>query len=343
MNITFGYLVTSFFTSYLAAEQGLAHNTIASYSDCIRLLVNYICERAGIEPEALNIKEISPELVLEFLDHIEQQRQNSPVTRNQRLAAIKTFFHFLARHVPELLHANEHIQAIRLKKTDHHPPPSLTAAEVDAILAVPNADTLRGARDKAWLHLLYNTGARVQELVDLTQADFRFEARPTVTLTGKGRKKRVIPLWKETVEILEHYLRLRSAAARPSTRIFLNSQAQPLTRFGIGRRLDTIAQAAAAHCPSLQGRRITPHMFRHTTALHLIESGNDITIVKDWLGHADIKTASLYVEVSLERKRRALEKVPPPDGGRPTGKAHWKQPDLMKFLIHCSRPEHYVV
>lgn len=342
MNMSFSYLVSTFFTSHLAAERGLSPNTIASYSDCMRLLVSYTCERFAVEVEAIDIRRLDPDLVLEFLDHIEKKRNNGPVTRNQRLAAIKAFFHFLAKHVPELMLQNERLQAIKPKQTDHLPPPSLTIEEVAALIAAPDPKTLCGARDKALLQIMYNTGARVQELADLTVAALHFDNPPAVTLTGKGRKTRVIPLWQETISVLAHYLQLKKEAGVDSAHVFLNIEDEPLTRFGIGRRLDKYAKIAAVRCPSLQGRRITPHVFRHTTALHLIESGNDITIVKDWLGHADIKTTSQYVEVSVERKRKALEKMPPPDGGLPPEQPQWKEPNLMKFLAKCSGKARYV-
>lgn len=342
MNTTFSYLVSTFFTSHLNAELGLSPNTVASYSDCMKLLVNYVCQRLSIQPEAIDLQSISPELVLDFLDALEKKRGNGPATRNQRLAAIKTFFHFLARNVPELMHHNERIQAIRLKRTDHLPPPSLTLEEVAAILAAPDHATLLGARDKALLQLMYNTGARVQELADITMGDLHATAPATVSVTGKGRKTRVIPLWQETVQVVAHYLECRKQTGPASEYLFLNLLGQPMTRFGIGRRMAIHAQAAVTGCPSLHARKISPHTFRHTTALHLIEAGNDIAVVKDWLGHADIKTTSQYLEVSVERKRKALEKLPPPDGNLPPETPQWKQPALMDFLTRCSRKAHYV-
>jgi len=342
MKITFSYLVTTFFTSHLSAEQGLSPNTIASYSDCMRLLIGHLCRRRHIRAEAVELPMIDAELVLEFLDGLEKERGNSPCSRNQRLAAIKAFFHFLSRTVPELMLQNEQIQAIRPKKTDHRPPPSLSAREVDAIQAVPDTTTLMGARDAALLKMLYNTGARVQELVDCAVTDLHVDGPASVTVTGKGRKTRVIPLWKETVESVSHYLQLRERAGFKSARLFLNIRGEALTRFGLGRRIAHLAQAAAGHCPSLKGRMIPPHTYRHTTALHLLEAGNDIAIVRDWLGHADIKTTSMYLEVSVERKRRALEKLPPPSGGVPQESPLWKQPALLKFLTAYSQKAHYV-
>jgi site-specific recombinase XerD len=337
MNITFSYLVTTFFRSHLGAELGLCANTIASYSDCMKLLIHYACERLNCQPEAIDLTAITHELVIDFLNPLEQQRGNGPNSRNQRLAAIKTFFHFSARHVPEMALANERIQAIRLKRTEHLPPPSLTVKEVVAILGSPDPHALIGARDRALLQLLYNTGARVQELADLTPADLRAGSAPTVTLTGKGRKTRTIPLWQETVDQINQYVALRNQKGIKTEHLFCGARGEALTRFGIGRRVALHAALAASQCPSLQGRDVSPHTFRHTTALHLIEAGNDIAVVKDWLGHADIKTTSLYLEISIERKRKALEKVPPPLGAIPPETPQWKQTELLTFLNRCSR------
>jgi site-specific recombinase XerD len=335
--MTFSYIVSAFFTAYLTSERGLAANTIASYSDAMRLLLNFACERFGVDPENLRLDQLDRDLVVDFLDHLESTRGNGIATRNQRLAAIKSFFHFLAGKVPELLHLNATVQGIREKRTDHEPPPSLTVAEVNAILAVPDTGTVLGARDNALLQLLYNTGARVQEVAGLRLAHVRRGASATVRLTGKGGKTRVIPLWPQTVAAIDHYLALRQGAGGCSDHLFVNIKAQPMTRFGIGRRVGELAREAARTCPSLDRRAITPHVFRHTTALRLLEATHDITIVKDWLGHADLKTASAYLEVSIERKRDALERVPPPDGGEPAEQPQWKQPRLMAFLSRLSR------
>jgi len=335
--MTFSHLVTAFFRSYLGSECGLAANTVASYSDVMRLLIGFACERFGVEPEGLRIEQLDRDLILEFLEHLEHSRRNAVSTRNQRLAAIKTLFRFLARSVPELLHLNETVQAIREKKTEHPPPPSLTVAEVSAILAVPDPARLLGARDRALLQLLYNSGARVQELADLNVADLRSDACATVQLTGKGRKTRVVPLWPETLQAIRHYLTLRQHAGIESEHLFLNVRGRPMTRFGIGRRIGELAHQAARACPSLRDRPVTPHVFRHTTALHLVEAKNDLAVVKDWLGHADLKTTSAYLEVSLRRKRDALAKLPPPPRGQPPEQPQWKQPALMAFLSRLSR------
>lgn len=336
--MTFSHLVTSFFQKYLAAERGLPANTVASYSDCIRLLINFACSRFAVQPEEINIDRLNRELIIAFLDDLEITRLNGVSTRNQRLAAIKTFFHFLAYNAPELMHLNEIIQAIRQKKTDYTPPPSMTIKEVEAIIAVPDTNQLIGTRDRALVTLLYNSGGRAQEIADLRISDIRFDAAATVTLTGKGGKTRVIPLRTDTIEAISHYLKAREQSGIHSDHLFLNIKGDPMTRFGIGRRVGKLAGQAASHCPSLQCRTITPHVFRHTIALHLIESGIDIVLVQEWLGHADLRTTSLYVEVSIERKRAALAKVPPPETNNTTEAelAQWKQPALMAFLTRLS-------
>ena len=336
MNPTLSQLITRFFISYLANERGASGNTIAAYSDSLRLLIKHLCKKHGKQPEKLTQEMLKPEAILDFLDHLERDRNNSPSTRNQRLAAIKSFLHYAARENPESMQQNEQIQAIRSKKTDHKPPPSLSVEQVRTILDGIDTAPLIGLRDKAIIQLLYNTGARVQEIADLRISDLRFEKPATVILTGKGRKIRTIPLWEETVQHIQAYLLAREYAGIHSDHLFLNNKGQPITRFGIGRRVELHGNNAAEKCPSLNDLKITPHVFRHTTALHLIETGSDITIVKEWLGHADIKTASQYVEVSVARKQEALEKLPPPGSGERVEMPEWKDPGIIEFLTSLS-------
>ena len=336
MKPTLSHLITRFFVSYLANERGVSQNTIESYSDTLRLLIKHLCKKHSKQPENLGVEMLDPEAILDFLDHLEHDRNNSPATRNQRLAAIKSFFHYAARENPELMQPNERIQAIRSKKTDHKPPPSLSVEQVRAILDAIDTAPLIGLRDKALIQLLYNTGARVQEIADLRISDLRFESPATVTLTGKGRKPRTVPLWEETVQHIQAYLQAREHAGIHSNHLFLNNKRDPITRFGIGRRIELHGKNAAEKCPELKEMKLTPHVFRHTTALHLIETGSDITIVKEWLGHSDIKTASHYVEVSVARKRDALEKLPPPGSGEPVEMPEWKEPGIIEFLTSLS-------
>ena len=336
MKYTLSYLITHFFRSYLTHERGVSQNTIESYSDTLRILITHQCEKHSKQPEALSMEMLDTESILDFLDYLERDRGNGASTRNQRLAAIKSFFHYAARENPEHMLSNERIQSIRSKKTDHKPPPSLTVEQVHTLIDVIDTSTLIGLRDKALTQLLYNTGGRVQEIADLRISDLRFESPATVTLTGKGRKIRTIPLWEETVQHIQAYLLAREHDGIRSDHLFLNNKGEPITRFGIGRRIELHGKNAAKKCPSLNDLKLTPHVFRHTTALHLIESGNDITIVKEWLGHASIKTTSQYIEVSIARKRNALEKLPAPGGSDPIEKPEWKEPDILDFLTSLS-------
>ena len=336
---TFGSLVVGFFRNYLANQKGCSKNTIGSYSDCIRLLLVYSCERFQVSFDRLDLERIDDRLILDFLDHLEKERGNQAKTRNQRLGAIKTFFRFLALQDPALTAVCERICAIRPKRTDHKVIATLDRDEITEILAVRETDTLLGARDQALLMLLYNTGARVQELVDLDASDLRMQEPLQVLLTGKGRKQRIVPLYEETVAAILHYLTLREGAGIESQAVFLNARGKRITRFGIGHIVAKHAARAARTCPSLKGKKVTPHTFRHTIALHLIQSGSDISAVKEWLGHADINTSSLYVEINIEMKRKALDACPPPVSPHTDlpDKPLWHDPQISRFLQELSR------
>ena len=335
-NNTFGTLIFSFFRNYLLNRKGCSPNTIASYSDCIRLLINYFLKQNNKKVEQIVIEDFSAEFVLDFLDKIEEKVL--PITRNQRLAAIKTFFRFLAEQEPELIGTCEKICAIPAKKTEHKIIKSMEVQQVRAIINAADTTTVNGARDRAILLFLYNTGARVQEIVDLNINELNIEKVniEQVLLTGKGRKQRIVPLWKETIEAIQHYLNIRQKDDINSEILFLNRDSFRLTRFGIGYIIEKYKKIAEKKCLSLQKMTVSPHVFRHTTALHLIQSGVDIVTVKEWLGHADLKTTSMYMEINIEMKRQALEKCPAPDVKQSNTK-NWKQPEMMKFLQELSK------
>lgn len=332
---TFGTLIVNFFRHYLANQNGYSKNTIASYSDCIRLLINYACETLGVSFDKLSIEAITDTLVLDFLDYLETERNNAPRTRNQRLMAIKTFFRFLALQDPELTETCDRICAIKAKRTEHNVIDSLELFEVQAFLEVPDTSTIWGARDSALLLLLYNTGARVQELADLKVKDLRLDAPLQVTITGKGKKQRIVPLWDETADAIRHYLALREAKGIESDKLLLNTRRENISRFGINHIIDKYRKLAQKKCPSLASKKITPHTFRHTTALHLIQSGVDITVVAEWLGHVDIKTTHLYANINIEMKRKALEKCKAPNVDKSMKskiEPQWQDPDILNYL-----------
>jgi len=337
MNTT-GTLVMKFFHNYLANERGVSTNTISSYSDCVRLLLVYAADRLGLSLDKLPLERINDQIILDFLDHLEAKRANAAATRNQRLASIKTFFRFLARHEPTMLAACERVCAIRAKNVPHKVMDTLESGEVQAIFNEIKPDTVHDARDRALLSLLYNTGARVQELVDLDVGDLRLEVPCHVKLTGKGNKERIVPIHKETADDLNRYIAMRAGDGVSSTTVFLNGKGARITRFGVSHIIKARVAAAAMRKKSLVGRKITPHTFRHTTALHLTQSNVDISIVKEWLGHASIKTTSLYVEINIEMKRRSLADFPPPTrSGTAPERPNWRKPSVMDFLKNLSQ------
>jgi site-specific recombinase XerD len=283
---------------------------------------------------------ITDEIILDFLDHLEKNRNNISSSRNQRLAAIKSFFRFLAFQDPTLTEICQRVCKIRAKKTEHKVIPILDQQEVKAILdsTSQNTTTLKDIRDYALIMLIYNTGARVQEIVDLQITDLTLNAPFQVLLTGKGNKQRLVPLYRETIEALKNYLMSRSKEGISHETVFLNSNGQPLTRFGILHIIKSRVKKASKECPPLKDKTVSVHMFRHTTVLHMVQAGVDISVIKQWLGHADIKTTSLYLEINIDMKRQALEKSPLPQADTPTiVKPNWHNQDIMQYLDKLSK------
>jgi len=338
---TLGTLIVSFFRNHLASEKGSSENTISSYSDCVRLLLDYACERLQVTIDKLALDAITNALVLDFLDWLESQRGNAPATRNQRLAALKTFFRFLARQEPTLIAVCERVCAISKKNTEDKLFETLETGEVEAVLQAPDPDTLDGARDAVLLGMSYNTGARAQELVDLDLTNLRLDNLAQATLTGKGRKERIVPIWDQTAGAINHYLELRQAAGIHHEALFLNARGQRITRFGLNYIIDKHVSRAAQQCPSLQDKHVTAHTFRHTVALHMIQAGENLATVKKQLGHASIKTTSKYVEIDMNMKRNAIEgcaiRTQQPDQPVQQETPKWRTPQLLTFLKQLSR------
>jgi site-specific recombinase XerD len=295
------------------------------------MLIQFCCEQEKLNADELNMESIDDKTILAFLDNLEKNRGNLPRTRNQRLAAIISFYRYLALQEPTLMDACKRICAIRAKKTDHKVIEALTEAEVEAILRAVPSQTAWHQRDYALLLLMYNTGARVQELADLKLDDLKTDGNPQVRLKGKGRKERVNPLWEKTATAINQWLKAREQTNIRSEYLFVNSHRRQLSRFGIAHIVAKYGTSASETCASLSKKNVTPHTFRHTTALHMIQSDVDITVVKDWLGHADIRTTSIYVEINVEMKRKALEMCPPP-GVEKDEQPLWHQPVVMALL-----------
>jgi integrase/recombinase XerD len=324
--------VQSFFQTYLAAHRALSPNTILSYRDALKLFLRFTALDSNKPVAKLQVEDLQPEKVLAFLDHIEVARKNSAVTRNLRLAALRTFFNYLIAE--DTLRAGQYqrILAIPFKRAPHPMMGYLEVNEVQAILQGIDRSSPAGRRDHALFNFLHNTGARVQEAIDLRVGALRFAAPPVVTLTGKGSKTRQVPLWENTAQDLQDYLRERKVNHTPEAVVFANRQGGRLTRSGIRYILRCRTSAAASTCPTLKQKRVSPHTWRHSTAMHLLQSGVDLTVVQNWLGHVHLATTHAYVEADMQMKRKALSALSPTDSDRRLGHVLEKNQDVIRWL-----------
>jgi site-specific recombinase XerD len=328
-----GPFVRRFLLEEVVADRNLSPNTQKSYRDAIRLLFNFLAERDSTDPTRVTVEQVDATLVRRFLAHLEDDRGNSITTRNQRLAALHSLFRFIARRVPELVDHAAQIQAIPLRRTPVPVMPYLDKHDTDALLAVPNRRRAQGRRDYALLLFLYNTGARATEAAQLTIADLSLDNSPCVRFHGKGRKTRICPLWSHTAKSLRALLgaRLHGPSDSPA---FLNVRGHPITRHGVYALVVRTMDQAAEAVPSLRDKRVSPHTFRHSTAVHLLRAGVDINTIRAWLGHVSLETTNRYAEIDLEMKARALETcavTEPAPGTRRTPSWH-ADSELMSFL-----------
>jgi integrase/recombinase XerD len=305
------HYVQKFFQDYLKAHRGLSSNTILAYRDAIKLFLAFLSGHTRSHITDLSIDDLNAENALAFLSDVEKTRQCTVTTRNLRLSALRTFFEYLVTQ--DTLHAGQYqrVIAIPLKQSSHRMMGYLEVKEVKAVIDCIDRKGVSGRRDYALLNFLYNTGARVQEACDLRIENVHFEPPPLVTITGKGRKTRQVPLWPETATLLKSYIEERGSSKNPLQAVFLNARGQSLTRFGIRYIIRSKIVAAADNCPSLAKKKVGPHTFRHTTAMHLLQSGVDLTVIKNWLGHVNLDTTHAYVEIDLEMKRKALSSCAP--------------------------------
>lgn len=324
---SFPKLVQEFFSVYLLQQRNASQHTVASYRDTFRLLLQYSARRFSKKPSDLVLTDFDASLVLGFLDYLETERGNSVASRNARLAAIRSFLNYVGFRDPSALAAVQRVRAIPNKRYDRLLLGFLSREEMQAILDSPDRSTWSGQRDHAMLATFYNTGARVSEVTALQVKDADLEHRKCIQIIGKGRKQRQVPLWKSTVEILKSWkARLPDQKSAP---LFPNRFGQALTRSGIESRLAEAVREARKRQPSLDGKRISPHTLRHTTAMHLLQAGVDITVIALWLGHESTETTHHYIEADLEMKRKALEAVSEPV----TPKRSYRPPDrLLAFL-----------
>jgi site-specific recombinase XerD len=335
MTPTLAHLLQRFLGHHLPIHRGLAANTVLAYRDTLKLLLCYAADRLRKPVDKLLVEDLKEPLVLAFLEYLEKQRDCSARTRNVRLAAIRTFFGFAAREEPALLVQAQIVRTIPLKRTSYPTIDYLEETEMQALLDAVDLRSRTGIRDRALLLLLYNTGARVSEIVHLALPDLRLDSVPQVKLLGKGRKTRICPLWPETTQDLQAYLPQRHPKAPAVQQLFLDANGRPITRFGIRHVIGKYAAQAHGACPSIAAKTITPHTIRHTTAMHLLRAGNDINMVSYWLGHADINTTHVYAEIDMTMKRQMIEKADAPALSKPRP---WKKPAVLEWLNRLAAP-----
>ena len=324
---SFAALVQYFFTEYLATQRALSSQTIASYCDAIRLFLNFACTRLGKAPMVLALSDIDPDLILAFLDYLEQDRHNSVRSRNLRLTALRAFLKFAARRDVSAFYVIERALSVPMKRFERPMLGFLSREEMLEVLGQPG-DTWFSQRDHLLLTMLYNTGARVSEIIGVRVANVILDDGACVHLRGKGRKQRTTPLWKSTVrEIrswLKHNLLLSNDAA-----LLPNREGHMMTRDNVIRRLAIAVTLASKVFPSLESRHISPHTIRHTTAMHLLQSGVAFSVIALWLGHESTTTTHRYIEADMAMKDQALARLQEPD----TKMCRYQPPDgLMQFL-----------
>lgn len=300
-------LLRAFFYERLVEQRNVSANTVRSYRDTWRLFLRHTAACHKRTVAQLILAELTADDVTAFLKHSEQERHASIGTRNCRLAALRSFFSFVAEREPPAAAQCAAVLRIPTKKASIPAPCYLESNEVAAILAQPDRMCIEGQRDHALLSFLYNTGARIQEALDVCPGAIRFDAPACVRLFGKGQKERICPLWPETIALLKALLRRQPRA--DDEPLFVNRYGVPLGASGIRYKLAQYVNAAAQTVPTLSSKNVTPHSFRHAAAVHLIAAGVDVTVIRSWLGHVSLDTTNHYAQANLDTKRAALERL----------------------------------
>ena len=313
----------------MGQQRNLSHHTVKSYRDTWKLFLRFVSRRKRCDVAALSLTDFDSCEVLAFLQYMETERKVSIGTRNCRLAAIHSFFGFVSQHEPLAILQCAEIARIPVKKMTRRAMCYLDAEEITAIIGQPDLSSSEGQRDHALLAFLYNTGARIQEALNVCPQAIRFESPAQVELLGKGRKARICPLWPETVTLLKALLKRQPRSENEP--IFVNCYGRPLGATGVRFKLKEYVQAAARQVPSLTKKRVTPHTWRHSLGVQLVAAGVDITVIRNWLGHVRLDTTNHYARANIETKRKALEQVD--TSTKPGRPPRWKQnPKLMEWL-----------
>ena len=311
-NTDFAKFLTSYLSKYLPGQRNVSENTIKSYRDTFRLFLIFCKEVKNISPSKLTMKVITDSFINAFLEWIEKDRGCAITTRNQRLACIHAFIRYVQMESPENLLIYQKILHIPTKKGIHKPMNYLSPEALSGVLAEPDINIRNGRRDLVILTLLYDSGARVQEIIDLRVRDIRTENPATVTLLGKGRKIRCIPLMTKTKSMLERYLEEQSLFQRPErldSPVFFNNRHEKLTRAGISYIINKYVASAKLHTDTLFPDTISPHVFRHSKAMHMLQANINLIYIRDFLGHVNVTTTEIYAKADATAKREALEKA----------------------------------
>jgi integrase/recombinase XerD len=315
-SIKIGSLLQQFFTERLMQQCHASPCTIAAYRDCFRLLLLFAETRLKKRPATIFLQDLSPTFILEFLEHLEKERQNSIRSRNARFAAIRAFMHYAAAKEPSAMALIQGVLAIPMKRFERPLVGFFSREQIQAILDAPDPVTWSGRRDRIMFSTLYNTGARVSELIHLRIADVSLESSPAVHIWGKGRKERHVPLWLSTAKQIKRWLKEEKPRLSEQP-LFPNRKNGWLTRTSVAERLQLAFHKAAIKCPELSQRSISPHLFRHSLAMHLLKAGVDITVIALWLGHESTTTTHMYVEADLAMKEQALKSLQSPKSRSP--------------------------
>ena len=324
---SFAALVQQFFTEYLVAQRAVSPRTVACYRDALMLFLDFASRKLGKPPTAMRLRDIQPDLILAFLDHLEHGRNNAVRSRNLRLTALRAFLKFAGRRDVASLHDVERALAVPMKRCERPMLGFLTREEMEAVLGQPGA-SWSSQRDHLLFAMLYNTGARVSEIIGVRVVDVVLDGGACVHLLGKGRKQRSVPLWSTTVVEVRAWLRL-NPTLRGEAALLPNRDGRAMSRSNVAQRLDLAVTRAAAQQPSILKKQVSPHTLRHTTAMHLLQSGVPFNVIALWLGHESTTTTHRYVEADLAMKEKALARLEAPD----TKMRRFRAPDsLMRFL-----------
>jgi integrase/recombinase XerD len=303
--------LTAFFQQRLPIERNASVHTSDSYAHAFKMFLGYASNRYKVRPSQMHVEQLDAPMVISFLNHLETDRDNRPSSRNARLAAIKSFMHYLEYREPSVIEQIRRVLAIPPKKTETRLVRHLTMEEMQAILNAPDPTRREGIRDRAMLHLGFAGGLRVSELVALRMTDITLQPYASILVHGKGRRQRSLPMWKVTVTAIRAWLAVRGTVLTPE--LFLNARGQPLTRSGFEYILSKHVQAATKSCPSLSNKRVSPHVLRHTCALTVLQATKDLRKVSLWLGHAHMQTTEMYTRADPSVKLEALEATIAPE------------------------------